>query len=83
MSKPGVLTPGLTCEVHAPVRQRCPNQSWKRIKDGTEVTLHWGPFLTVAVPEQCARSPVRVDDTLVSVCDGSGLSHQVQFNSPC
>ncbi len=50
-----------------PVRHRCPDQSRERIKDGTEVFLHWSPFLVAAVPEQCVKLLTKVDDTWVSV----------------
>src|SRR5262245_55900988 len=65
--KSGVIRPRPTYEVHMPVRQRRPYQAGECIKDGTGVLLHRGPFLTVAVSEQCASLSAKVDDTLVSV----------------
>jgi len=43
-AKAGVFAPALIEEVNAPVRERSPYQSEKRIDDLVELVLHTGPF---------------------------------------
>src|SRR5713101_4163958 len=44
-----VFAPALIEEVDAPVRERSPYQSGKRIDDAAELVVHCRPFVTVAV----------------------------------
>jgi hypothetical protein len=67
-AKAGVFAPASIEEVDAPVRERGPYQSGKRIDDAAERVLHSGPSWTVAVTRGCATLRANVDHTLVSVC---------------
>src|SRR5713226_3860117 len=70
-AKPGVFAPALIEELDAPVRERSPYQSGKRIDDAAELVLHCRSFREVAVPRGCTTLWANVHHTLVSVWSGT------------